>query len=81
LRKFIYLISPNKIDQNFYKDLTEVLSSGKVKYFQLRLKKLSKDKLIEIADKIKPITKKYKVKLIINDDPMLAKKLKPMVVT
>ena len=75
MRKFIYLISPNKIDQNFYKDLTEVLSSGKVKYFQLRLKKLSKDKLIEIADKIKPITKKYKVKLIINDDPMLAKKI------
>jgi len=55
--------------------LEEVLSSKKVKYFQLRLKRHSGSKLIKIAKKIKIITKKYKVKLIINDSPMLAKKI------
>jgi len=75
LRRFLYLISPNTINQRFYKDLEEVLSSKKVKYFQLRLKRHSGSKLIKIAKKIKIITKKYKVKLIINDSPMLAKKI------
>ena len=55
--------------------MEEVLSSRKVKYFQLRLKRHSGSKLIKIAKKIKIITKKYKVKLIINDSPILAKKI------
>ena len=55
--------------------MEEVLSSKKVKYFQLRLKRYSSLKLLKIAKKVKVITKKYKVKLIINDDPMLAKKI------
>ena len=55
--------------------MEEVLSSKKVKYFQLRLKRHSGSKLIKIAKKIKIITKKYKVKLIINDSPILAKKI------
>jgi len=75
LRRFLYLISPSTINQCFYKDLAEVLSSRKVKYFQLRLKKHSNSKLLKIARKVKNITKKYKVKLIINDFPMLAKKI------
>ena len=75
MRKFLYLISPNTINQHFYKDLEEVLSSKKVKYFQLRLKRYSSLKLLKIAKKVKVITKKYKVKLIINDFPMLAKKV------
>ena len=40
IEKFLYLISPNKIKINFYKDLEEVLSSNKIKYFQLRLKNI-----------------------------------------
>ena len=75
MRRFLYLISPNKINKYFYKDLAEVLSSGKVKYFQLRFKKYSTSKLLGIARKTKNITKKYKVKLIINDLPTLAKKI------
>jgi len=75
LRRFLYLISPNKINQRFYKDLEEVLSSKKIKYFQLRLKRHSNSKLLRIAKKVKIITKKYKVKLIINDSPILAKKI------
>jgi len=39
--KFIYLISPNKINSNFYRELKEVLKTNKVKFFQLRLKKIS----------------------------------------
>jgi len=74
--KFIYLISPNKIeDDEFYTNLSLVLKSGKVSYFQLRLKKeIIKNKLI-IGKKIRTICKKYKVKFLVNDDPMIAKKL------
>ena len=75
MRRFLYLIPPNKINQRFYKDLEEVLSSKKIKYFQLRLKRHSNSKLLRIAKKVKIITKKYKVKLIINDSPILAKKI------
>jgi len=74
--KFVYLISPNKIENdNFYTDLALVFSSKKVNFFQLRLKKeKSRDRLI-IGKKIQIICKKYKVKFLINDDPLLAKKL------
>jgi thiamine-phosphate pyrophosphorylase len=75
LKKLVYLISPNKIYSDFYKDLEKVLSSKKVSFFQLRLKKKPKKLIIKIAKKIKKITKKYKVKLIINDDSKLAKKV------
>jgi len=75
-KKFVYLISPNKIkNDNFYIDLALVFKSKKVSFFQLRLKKeTSKNKLI-IGKKIKLICSKYRVKFLINDDPLLAKKL------
>ena len=73
LRKFIYLISPNKIYDNFYLDLEKVLSANNVKFFQLRLKNTKKTRIIEIAKKIKKITKKYKVKFLINDSFKIAK--------
>ena len=75
MKRFIYLISPSKINQYFYKDLGQVLKSGKVKYFQLRLKKYSNKNIIKIAKKIKKITNKNDVNLIINDFPILAKKI------
>ena len=74
-KKFIYLISPNKISYNFYKNLKLVLNTNKVGLFQLRLKRYSLKKKIIIGKKIKKICKKKKVKLIINDDPHLANKL------
>ena len=75
-KKFIYLISPNKIiNKSFYNDLNLVLKSKKVKFFQLRLKKETITKKTLIAKKILKICKKYKVKLIINDDPHLALKI------
>jgi thiamine-phosphate pyrophosphorylase len=75
LKQLIYLISPNEIYSDFYKDLEKVLSSKKVSFFQLRLKKKPKKLIIKVAKKIKKITKKYKVKFIINDDSKLAKKV------
>ncbi len=76
MKKYIYLISPNLIKKSFYQDLSKVLSSNKVKYFQLRLKKTPKNKLIFIAKKIKKITEKYGVKLIINDSVDITKIVK-----
>ena len=74
-KKFIYLISPNKIPNTFYNNLNLVLKTGKVSFFQLRLKNYSQNKKIIIGEKIKNICKKNKVKFIINDDPLLAIKL------
>jgi thiamine-phosphate pyrophosphorylase len=75
-KRFVYLISPNKIkDNSFYTDLALVFSSKKVSFFQLRLKKEKSSVRFIIGKKIKVICKKYKVKLLINDDPLLAKKL------
>mgnify|MGYP002864807999 CR=1 FL=1 len=75
-KKFIYLISPNKIKNNkFFKDLKEIFKTKKISYFQLRLKKENPIKIIFYGKKIKKLCKKYKVKLIINDFPLLAKKI------
>ena len=74
-KKFIYLISPNKIYSQFYQDLKKVLKTGKVGLFQLRLKKYSIKQKIEIGKKILQICKKYNVKFLVNDDPILSKKL------
>ena len=75
-KRFIYLISPNRIaNYNFYTTLDRIFSTKKVKYFQLRLKKESFVNKVIIAKKILKICKKYKVKLLINDDPYLALKI------
>ncbi len=74
-KKFIYLISPNKIYPHFYQDLKEVLKTGKVSLFQLRLKKYSLKQKTIIGKKINQICKKNGVKFLVNDDPILSKKL------
>jgi len=48
---------------------------NKVAFFQLRLKKERKKEKLIIGKKIQKLCKKYKVKYIINDDPLLAKKI------
>ena len=74
-KKFIYLISPNNISSQFYQNLKKILNTGKIGFFQLRLKKYSFKQKIIIGEKIKQICKKNSVKFLINDDPLLAKKL------
>ena len=74
-KKFIYLISPNNIYPRFYQDLINVLKTGKVGLFQMRLKRYSFKQKISIGKKIRQICKNNGVKFLINDDPMLSKKL------
>ena len=74
-KKFIYLISPNRIKKSFYNDLVEILKLKKVGFFQLRLKKTSFKKKLFIGKKVKKICNKYNTKFLVNDDVLLAKKL------
>ncbi len=74
-KKFIYIISPLKINKYFYIDLIKVLKQKKVSFFQLRLKKESFKKKLIIGKKIKKICKRLNVKFLVNDDVHLAKKL------
>ena len=74
MKRYIYLISPQKIrGSSFYVVLNKILKTKKVKYFQLRLKKISTSKLIKISKKVKKIVKKNNVKFLINDNPIVAK--------
>jgi len=75
-KKFVYLISPNRIkNNNFYKQLEDLFRTRKISFFQLRLKREKTKKKLIIGKKIKKICKKYKVKFILNDDPVIASKL------
>ena len=74
-KKFIYLISPLKINKYFYTDLIRVLKQKKVSFFQLRLKKESFEKKLIIGKKIKKICERLNVKFLVNDDVYLTKKL------
>ena len=74
-KRFIYLISPNIIYPKFYQDLKEILETGKVGIFQMRFKKYSFKQKMLIGKKIKQICIKNNVKFLVNDDPILAKKL------
>ena len=74
-KKFIYLVSPNKIYPKFYEDLKQVLKTGKVSLFQLRLKKYSFTQKSVIGKITQKICKKNGVKFLVNDDPILSKKL------
>jgi len=57
-------------------ELDKVLSFKNVKFFQLRLKNIKENKLLQIANKIKKITRKHKVKFIVNDSFTLACKVR-----
>ena len=74
-KKFIYLISPNKINGSFYSDLNDILKLNKVSFFQLRLKNISLKKKLLIGKRTKQICKKKGVKFLVNDDVLLTKKL------
>ena len=55
-KKFIYLISPNKIlSLNFYKHLERIFKTKKIVFFQLRLKNENNQKIVKIAKKITPV--------------------------
>ena len=59
-KKFIYLISPNRIkDKTFYKYLSQIFKLNKIAFFQLRLKKENKKRKLIIGKKIQKLCKKY----------------------
>jgi len=74
LKRLVYLISPLKIDKRFYRNLDKVLSFKNVEFFQLRLKNTKISNLKKIANRIKKITTKHKVKFLLNDNFLLANK-------
>jgi len=75
-KRFVYLISPTKISDNtFFKSLELILKSKKVSFFQLRLKSEKLSKKILFSKKIIKICRKYGVKFLVNDDPILALKV------
>ena len=75
-KRFVYLISPTKIpDNTFFKSLELVFKSKKVSFFQLRLKNEKLSKKILLSKKIIKICRKYGVKFLVNDDPILALKV------
>ena len=75
-KRFVYLISPSKIpDNTFFKSLELVFKSKKVSFFQLRLKNEKLSKKIFFSKKIIKICRKYGVKFLVNDDPILALKV------
>ena len=76
IKKFVYLISPVKINnKKFLETLDLVFKTKRISFFQLRLKKQNTKKILNIGKKIKKLCNKNRVKLIVNDDPMLAKKI------
>ena len=73
--KNIYLITSNTLDRSFYYFLPKLLKLNRIAYLQVRLKKLSRNKLIKEIKKINKIVGK-KTKVIINDFPDIADLLK-----
>ena len=74
-KKFIYLISPNKTYRYFYEDLKNILENKNISFFQMRFKNYSFKKNVLIGKRIKKICKKLKIKFLVNDNPLLAKKI------
>jgi len=72
----LYIISPANININEYaSSLEEVLETGLVACFQLRLKNLNDQELINISKVLKPICNKFDVPFILNDRLDLVNKI------
>ena len=64
----LYVISPPNINVNeFIFSLDDVLNTGLVSCFQLRLKNVKDEDIIESSKALKPICNKYHVPFILND--------------
>jgi len=70
----LYIISPGKLGTEFDDRLTEALGAGPVAAFQLRLKDVSDDEIIRVAERLIPICARHETAFILNDRMDLAKK-------
>lgn len=69
----LYLISPPVIELNaFAEALTDALGAGDVAAFQLRLKDISDEAVLEAGRRLGPITQAAGVAFLLNDRPDLA---------
>lgn len=72
----LYLLSPDTIDISTFPDLLQqVLETGNVSAFQLRLKHIEDKFLVNIVKTLLPICHKNHVPFILNDRPDLVKQL------
>ena len=65
----------NKTYRYFYEDLKNILENKNISFFQMRFKNYSFKKNVILGKKIKEICKKSKIKFLVNDNPLLAKKI------
>ncbi len=73
----LYLITPPALDLSAFKAaLAAACEGGDVAALQLRLKEASEDELAAVVAAIAPVTRRHGVALILNDDPVLAAKLR-----
>lgn len=73
----IYFVTNRHLNKNsYYKVIEEACQAG-IDYLILREKDLNYREYLEISEKIKGITDKYKIPLIINGNIEICRKLKP----
>ena len=74
--KGIYAITPNNlIEEDLFK-VTNILLKRGIPFIQLRDKNRPKDEKIYLAKEIMKMAKGHQTKIIINDDPYIAKQVK-----
>lgn len=72
----LYIISPEKIEiAPFSKRLKNVVEDGNVSVFQLRLKNVDDEFIIDACEKLIPICHKKNIQFILNDRPDIAAKV------
>ncbi len=70
----IYVINSMKIyGESFFEKIERAFEGG-AEIFQLRLKGVSDDELLRVAEKVRRLTEKYGVLFIVNDNPLVAAK-------
>lgn len=74
IRRGLYIISPEQITdlKQFATNLKFILKNVQIPYFQLRLKNVTENFIIEAIQILKPICIKFNTEFILNDNPMLA---------
>lgn len=70
----IYLLTPPKIDDlaKFATEFEAAISAAPVACLQIRLKDMPRQAIIEIANTLIPIARKYETLVLVNDDPEIA---------
>jgi len=71
----LYLISPATIGADFEETLRSALDGGPVAAFQLRLKNVSDDEIMRLAEPLQRLCAERDVAFIVNDSISLAKRL------